>query len=353
MHSSILKPKFISNYKNKPMNTLPFHERLKFNDYNCEQFSAIINPTQNFPSWSTSPQIVNTSLTRYPKTSTNPTVIHQSYYEILSLYPNSEHIYTDASKTQSGLAAAYIHGADHFKIRLPLSCSIFTGEALAILEALKVCRRKSAPHYIIISDSLSTLKALQQLYPSNEIIMPIKNELMLLSTKNIEITFLWVPLHVGIKENEAVDQLANEAALDESIPVSNMLTRNDHKTSIKKHITNLWQSNWKSTTNKLKDVIETVGTTLPLPLKRCEQVIITRLRLGHTIPTHIHLINKEAIPFCHNCNIQITVKHILLEFKTYTQERRKNNLPTNMKDLLSCQFNQVLKYLKDIKFYSI
>ncbi|XP_072392438.1 uncharacterized protein [Diabrotica undecimpunctata] len=271
MHSNILKPKCINNYKNKPMNTLPFHERIKFSGYDCEQFSAIINPTQNSPSWSTGPPIVNTSLTRYPKTSTNPTLIHQSYHKIISLYPNSEHIYTDALKTQSRLAAAYIYGADYFKIRLPPSYSIFTGEALAILEALKVCRRKSAPHDIIISDSLSTLKALQQLYPSNEIIMLIKNELILLSTNNIEITFLWVPSHVGIKGNEAMDQLANEAALDESIPVLHMLTRNDHKTSIKRHINNLWQSNWNSTSNKLKDVIETVGTTLPLPPKRCEQ----------------------------------------------------------------------------------
>ena len=46
---------------------------------------------------------------------------------------------------------------------------------------------------------------------------------------------------------------------------------------------------------------------------RKEDVILTRLRIGHTRLTHRHYLANEDAPECIPCDRPLTVKHILIQ----------------------------------------
>ena len=47
-------------------------------------------------------------------------------------------------------------------------------------------------------------------------------------------------------------------------------------------------------------------------LPRQDENIIHRLRIGHSILTHDHLLRGETCPRCSACDVDLTVEHILL-----------------------------------------
>ncbi len=66
--------------------------------------------------------------------------------------------------------------------------------------------------FVILTDSLRTLNCIQQLYPKNNIIKQIRDQLTELSKKQVEIRFIWIPSHMGIIGNDIVDALAKETS---------------------------------------------------------------------------------------------------------------------------------------------
>ena len=83
-------------------------------------------------------------------------------------------------------------------------------------------------------------------------------------------------------------------------------------------------------------------------LKR-EEVVFTRLRIGHTRITSSYLLNHEEQPFCIVCNQPFTVKHILIDSINFLQTQNKyyraNNLPQLFQDV---PVNNILSFLKEI-----
>ncbi|KAK9871160.1 hypothetical protein WA026_011441 [Henosepilachna vigintioctopunctata] len=73
---------------------------------------------------------------------------------------------------------------------IPTQCSIFTGE-------------------VTLTDSLSGLITLQQLYSENIVVQQLREELYKLQTQQYSVNFIWIPSHVGISGNEKADELAN------------------------------------------------------------------------------------------------------------------------------------------------
>nr|CAH7737670.1 unnamed protein product [Callosobruchus chinensis] len=72
-----------------------------------------------------------------------------------------------------------------------------------------------------------------------------------------------------------------------------------------------------------------------LNMKRREQVVIARLRMGHTNITSMHLLRGESPPLCPTCQETITTKHILLDCPQYEHYRMQLNLPNNIRCCLS------------------
>ena len=53
------------------------------------------------------------------------------------------------------------------------------------------------------------------------------------------------------------------------------------------------------------------------------EVILTRLRIGHTRVTHSFLMENGNMPYCQDCLVPLSVLHILAECLTYDDESRR------------------------------
>ena len=119
--------------------------------------------------------------------------------------------------------------------RIPEDSSIFTAEAKAVdlvLDFISTCDAKNK--FIIFSDSLSVLKAINHISSKNPQIQKLLEKCHELLVKKKEIVFCWIPSHIGILGNKMVDQEAKTSLSLEptsfKIPFSNL------KPSINKYI---------------------------------------------------------------------------------------------------------------------
>ena len=78
---------------------------------------------------------------------------------------------------------------------------------------------------------------------------------------------------------------------------------------------------------------------------------------GHTHLTHSFLMasgDERQVPFCHSCQTNVTVKHILTDCIDYSLERRHCRLTgKSMTDLLgeSCEVSDLMRFLKRVNLY--
>jgi len=136
----------------------------------------------------------------------------------------------------------------------------------------------------------------------------------------ILLMFMWVPSHVGLAGNSAADTAAKTAVLP---PMSKLTVPHSHyKPFIRSYALKQWQQSWDSETQKKLHAIEpTVNVINFFRLPRRDEIIIHRLRIGHTYLTHGHLLRGETPPRCSTCQIELTVEHILLHCVFFTNAR--------------------------------
>ncbi|KAF0752468.1 Ribonuclease H1 [Aphis craccivora] len=121
----------------------------------------------------------------------------------------------------------------------------------------------------------------------------------------------------------------------------------DIKQIIKNKILNIWQKEWKTSNTKLNEIKNHI---LPLPnntLTWKEEVVINRLRIGHTRLIHAFLMKKEDLPMCPTCNDPMTVEQILTDCRKYKLQRQKFNLTHHLAENLNIDTTKILKFLKD------
>ena len=213
--------------------------------------------------------------------------------------------------------------------RLPNEASIYSAETTAIDLAMNIANHK-ASKFIIYTDSKSVLLALHNRDTSSPLITKLLNKLNTLS-KNNNIIFTWIPSHIGLQRNEKADKAAKKALqidmCKSKIP--------DLKPTIKKFISDKWQKSWDNQTqNKLHEIQESIGEW-PTGYRsiRREEVILARLRIGHTHITHSHLLKGEDVPVCPTCKVQLTTKHILLNCNNLKHIRTKYYQARNLRDI--------------------
>ena len=151
--------------------------------------------------------------------------------------------------------------------------------------------------------------------PPEDIQPSTRNVLWSLSDKGTHVRFCWVPSHCGIDGNEIVDQLAKET-LDKDIDPLASVHYTDMKPLVNPYIQNLVQTNWDVAVHG-RDIY-LVKPTLGPPKKfqhltRAEEVVITRLRIGHTKATKSHILSRGPATGCHHCGQTLTIDHMLLE----------------------------------------
>ncbi|KAL1448304.1 hypothetical protein WDU94_005687 [Cyamophila willieti] len=276
-------------------------------------------------------------------------------------YNNHFFCYTDGSKSAAHTGGAYLCQDDVYQFRLSNKCSIFTAELVAILRCIDrileiIQDTLITKNFIICSDSQSSLIAIKNIYSMSPIIKLILNKLSDIKILGHTILFLWIPSHTGIRENNVVDLAAKNstnASLDQTT------TFEDLKIFLKQCQLNSWKSSWDQlveiTPNKLKTIKKDTSLWKSShALTRRNEIILCRLRIGHTLATHKYLLDREDPPACEFCNIvPFTVKHLLLECRKLNYLRTKHNLGKNLCDILGddeCIVEKCLSFLSEANF---
>ena len=280
-----------------------------------------------------------------------PALFIAGFNELLSTYDDYTRIFTDGSKDGKAVGAAAVLGPRVCVKRLPDHSSIFSAEARAILLGLDMVQQCTGDRFVFSSDSLSCLQSLQSRDFTHPLIMEILCRVHEFVIRGFSIVFIWVPSHVGLAGNTAADA-AVKAALN--LPVTNLaMPYSDYNFLIRTHMLNQWQELWNSETqNKLFAVEPTVNIVKSYRLPRRDEIIIHRLRIGHTYLTHGYLLKKESAPECCSCHVQLTVEHILLSCGTLKVIRDKYFSVTSLSELFHrVSPHSILSFIKEIGFY--
>lgn len=318
----IFKVKSNSNHPNFTLlNTLqPNNNRLKSglqktiefllnNNIRTEDFQQKM--ATNFPPWHTNVVKTDTSLSQLISKSDHPNLINSQTLQFLNeRYKTQLKIYTDGSKTSQ--STAYGIYSDHLKlnikVRINRESSIFEAESQAILSALELTDNNYDT--IILTDSLSAVKAIQSFQQSNYTIQKIQNTLK----EKTNIKIVWIPSHIGITGNENADRLANSAHLTPN-KINKTISNIDAYRSLKHIMFINRQEMWNKSSDKLKNVKSSLKIDVKdkRQLNRSDEVFLTRVRIGHTIDSHSYYFSRTPRPGCVHCQVEYSVKHCILD----------------------------------------
>ena len=192
------------------------------------------------------------------------------------------------------MAAATICDGRLFVCQLPLEASIFSAEAKALTFALEIIRDTNRKKLCVFTDSMSCLQVILNRKLENPFLLEFVEKCHALMKTTKEITFCWIPSHVGIVGNEKADKAA-KMALQLDISDNVKLPYTDLKQSITKDFTKIWQEKWSQTPlNKLRDVKLLLGLTkLGNHVNRRDETILHRARIGRTYLTHSFPVKRE------------------------------------------------------------
>ena len=350
-----ISQEIIDLYDNKPNAIRSFGLRiaplLTSANINKEQIET--HSVSEIPSWCIRKPTIDLSLYSEKKSESNPHLLKQNFHDLQSYYSDHEHIYTDGSKDEEKVGCAAAKYDDCKKMRIPDGSSVFTAEAKAIdlaLDFVNTCTYTDK--FVIFSDSLSVLHALKHTSSKNSQIRHLLLKHHEISSSKTVI-YCWIPSHIGIYGNEKVDKNAKESlnleVTDFKIPFNNF------KPFINKYVRDKWQTLWNETPfNKLKEIEPIVNHHRLVPkLSRREEIVLARLRIGHTRLTHSCLLKREERPYCIGCDTQFTVRHFLLDCADFNRERRSLIQVNNLKDLFkNVSVENILSFLKNINLFN-
>ncbi|GBM97493.1 hypothetical protein AVEN_97814-1 [Araneus ventricosus] len=130
---------------------------------------------------------------------------------------NINRIYTDGSKTEKGVGAAFcvlteVNITHRWSTRLSLRNTVFQAEILALLKAVEHADALPIQQLTILVDNQESIKSAANRKSHNSITR--KNFKLLHSHPHIRVS--WIKAHAGYIGNEEADRLAKEAAETEN-----------------------------------------------------------------------------------------------------------------------------------------
>ena len=346
----IKTPKYSNLYTNSI--TPPFGIRIKpqLNKLNLNTYTLARSTGPKIAPWTLRPPSVFLGLSAYKKANHHPTHHLNNFKQIKRHFNNYCHIYTDGSKMDIKAAAAAVCPGVTLTSRLPDNASIFSAEAKAILLAMTYIETSNRVNHVIFSDSKSVLQAIFEQNWDNPLINQTLTKLNLLM-HNKSIILCWIPSHVGILGNDKADTAAKHALKLNPTPLPIPYT--DLKAKIHLDAIISWQTEWNlQINNKLHAINPTINQTTDLFLNRRDEIIITRLRLGHSYLTHSHLLNDANPPCCNLCHIPLTITHLLLDCPFFNNQRRKLSSTDNISNFFKRNSHtQIFDFLRTTDLY--
>lgn len=340
-------------YRRDPRRPRPagvrFREGLSELDIRLPNIKVIEYPPT--PPWIMNRPKFDLSLSQSLKNFTPNFIYRQRFYEILSQLPYNSIIYTDGSRVNDRVGCSFVVDGQVYKYKLSLYTSVFTAELYAIYRALLFLIRQPRGRFLICSDSLSAIQSLQSYYCDDSLIVQTQVLFHSLLSSGSDVGVVWVPGHVGIPGNETADAGARDAALNGTLVYWRERWQ-DVVTYIRNCIRRDWEEKWSAQAgNKLRPIKNTVREwDSSSRASRRDEVILTRLRIGHCRLTHGHLLSGEPPPECDTCHALLTVEHFLLHCRKYDLPRRQYAIRPTLRDALGNDFNcvnAVLRYLRN------
>ena len=205
------------------------------------------------------------------------------------------------------------------------------------------------------SDSLSAVTGLLNINIRNLLMYKIQVQLHALLNLEISNTVLWILGHCGIPGNELADQAARTASQRPAtfIPVP----YTDFYPVITEAIQTDWSNRWSNSTSHLSRIHPQPGRWKKIAMSRKQQVIINRLRLGHSHLTHSYLMDATTHgerPICRWCSDAVlTISHLLITCPSVSAERQRAftippDTPLSLSHILEndADLSQVLHFLE-------
>ena len=272
---------------------------------------------------------------------------------------NHTKLYTDGSKSDSGVGCAVIHEDTAYPAKLPDYASIFTAELTAVVAALDLAYHSSDSNFVIYSDSWSALEAIKSFNSFHPLIQKVQEWLFWISCRRKSVHFCWVPSHVGIHGNEVADAKAKDASVSAEV-VFKKVPPSDLKRPIRSYILRKWQERWSSpllANNKKYKSIRSQVVPWPSSFNACRrvEVILTRLRIGHTYLTHNFILEGSSVPECVHCGCVLSVEHILVHCSMFLNQRRRFHLDgKSVAEILGDEIDvdNLVGYLQSISIFN-
>ena len=314
------------------------------------------------PKYAVNNPSVNTELSKYPKPSTPATIFMQNFLHLKNVkYKNYNHIYTDGSKSEEGVGSAAVATGLSCTAKLPKEASIYSAEVHALSMAVEELWRKrnqmNIKHHVIFIDSKSVIDSAhnQNDHPTVRSILFTIHRLRQIG---IQVDLCWIPSHMGIEGNDRADCKAKQAAKQTSVLQAAIHYR-DYYQPVKHCFNNKRREDWRNTpnSNKLKNSKPQLAALPMVGLTRGEEVIMNRLRLGHTNVTHNYMIDGAVLhvpPICHFCNDSIlTIEHIFIQCTALTSIRRPFFTSRSLEAILGSRADsqKFFSFLRRIEIY--
>lgn len=283
-------------------------------------------------------------------------------------------IFTDASKSSDNLPVGAAVWIPKFKIMLSFKCpsvfSVFTGESVAILEAILYSKSHSLDKTIIFTDSKSCLQSIlsnpfrdKSRFP---IILQIRKALFQCHRLGIRIILAWIPGHAGIPGNENADSCAKQAIQIGSLNYFQIFCH-DLSYFPKLHLDSSWTKAWEISRNLKGKYYGGIQPDIPnkpwffkfRSASKSSTSTVCRLRLGHACtPVFLAKIRIRDHSLC-ECGLdEGTVDHIFfncqnLQLSLYNIIPSDIPRPISFKCVLALVFtpfvNNLCKYIDRFK----
>jgi hypothetical protein len=165
------------------------------------------------------------------------------------------------------------------------------------------------------------------------------------------ITLLWVPSHVGIPGNEATDDAAKEALVEETHHTETYPPQ-DLIAWIKEKHEQEQQEKWENSTTTMKErKPHHIMNTNTKTMARREQVGISLLRIVYTRATHSAVMDKEPSPECPFCAVNLITDHILWQCKETETKRPQTGITKEIWKGGRQEMEKLIKYVKEIELF--
>ena len=351
----------------KRISGFPVYERLM---ETCEKMDFafprdVVYKQRTIPTWKIS-RCKLEKLTGVKKDMIDPIHIQCMFQEYRQEHLDFEFIFTDGSKSAAGVGCAFIHENRSDKYKLPELCSIFTAEAVAILKVLQYVQLHGIQKCVICTDSMSVVTALKDISSEHPVLIDVISLYHQLTVNGSDIIIMWIPGHCHILGNEKADRLAKAAVYSDQtleLQVGYQEFFPILRQKLREYFNQLWV-NYNPNTS-LKEIKEMTGHwDTSKRQNRREEIVLCRLRLGHSRLTHSYIMDREPRPQCSRCRSPLSIKHILIECPEYTRQRtpivtscNQHQIPVTLRSVLGDEYpdiiDEVFKFLRECQLLKL